>query len=94
MPKLDLTPANTPDELEGLIEYATKISSESSDEVSSLYEKFLTEYKIELFVAEIIDKLKVQAMNRMEPSFKEWQQNQRSKFKPSKIIPKGGTDDW
>jgi len=68
MPKLDLTPANTPDELEGLIVYATEISSESGDEVSSFYEKFLTECKIELFVAELLDKLKVQAMNRMEPS--------------------------
>lgn len=88
MPKLDLTPADTPEELENFIVYLLETSRRGSDEVSSFYEKFLNESKIELFVAETLDKLKVQAMNNIEPSFKEWQQNQRSKFKPSKIIPK------
>lgn len=88
MPKLDLTPADTPEELENFIVYLLETSSRGSDEVSSFYDKFLNESKIELFVAETLDKLKVQAMSNIEPSFKEWQQNQRSKFKPSKIIPK------
>jgi hypothetical protein len=88
MPKLDLTPADTPEELENFIVYLLETSSRGSDEVSSFYDKFLNESKIELFVAETLDKLKVQAMNNMAPSFVEWQQNQRSKFKPSKIIPK------
>lgn len=86
MPKLDLTPADTPEELENFIVYLLETSRGDSDEVSSFYENFVNESKIELFVAELLDKLKVQAMNNMAPSFKEWQQNQRSKFKPSKII--------
>jgi hypothetical protein len=79
MPKLDLTPADTPEELENFIVYLLETSSRGSDEVSSFYDKFLNESKIELFVAETLDKLKVQAMNNMAPSFKEWQQKQSYK---------------
>jgi hypothetical protein len=97
MPKLDLTPANTPDELEGLVEYASELALQdrmNDPEGRHPFDKFVRQYKDELVVAELLDKLKFQAMNRMGPSFEEWQQNQRSKFKPSKIIPKGVTDDW
>jgi len=79
MPKLDLTPADTPEELENFIVYLLETSRRGSDEVSSFYEKFLNESKIELFVAETLDKLKVQAMNNMTLSFVEWQQKQSYK---------------
>ena len=79
MPKLDLTPADTPEELENFIVYLLETSSRGSDEVSSFYDKFLNESKIELFVAETLDKLKVQAMNNMTLSFVEWQQKQSYK---------------
>ncbi len=66
MPKLDLTPADTPEELENFIVYLLETSLRGSDEVSSFYEKFLNESKIELFVAELLDKLKVQSLTRIE----------------------------
>ena len=91
MPKLDLTPANTPEMLEGLIDYASGLALEDrmkDPEGTHPFDKFVRQYEDELVVAELLDKLKFQAMNRLGPSFVEWQQNQRSKFKPSKIIPK------
>ncbi len=91
MPKLDLTPANTPEMLEGLIDYASGLALEDrmkDPEGTHPFDKFVRQYEDELVVAELLDKLKFQAMNNMTSSFKEWQQNQRSKFKPSKIIPK------
>lgn len=66
MPKLDLTPADTSEELENFIVYLLETSRRGSDEVSSFYDKFLNESKIELFVAELLDKLKVQSLTRMQ----------------------------
>lgn len=90
MPKLDLTPANTPEMLEGLIDYASELALQdrmNDPEGTHPFNKFVRQYKDELVVAELLDKLKFQAMNRLGPSFVEWQKNQQSKFKPSKIFP-------
>lgn len=62
MPKLDLTPAKTNEELEGLIEYCGSLAKEQTikDNTDSalLFKQFQREYQIELYVADSIGLIK------------------------------------
>jgi len=62
MPKLDLTPAMTNEDLESLIEYCGYLAKEQTikgnTDSSSLYKEFQREYEIELYVADSIGLIK------------------------------------
>tara|TARA_R110001606_G_scaffold80417_5_gene185587 strand:- start:894 stop:1145 length:252 start_codon:yes stop_codon:yes gene_type:complete len=62
MPKLDLTPAMTNEDLESLVKYLGYLAEEQTikgnTESSSLYKKFQRETEIELYVADSIGLIK------------------------------------
>jgi len=62
MPKLDLTPAETPEELESLVKYSGSCAKEQTikgnTDGTALFKEFQREYEIELYVAEFIASIK------------------------------------